>query len=52
MGVSWSSIITTSSFEPIIDGVTSVLPIVIPAAFTLMGIPIVWNFVRKMVKKH
>lgn len=52
MGVSWASIITEQSFEPIISGVTTTLPVVIPVALTLMGIPIVWNFVRKMIKKH
>lgn len=50
--VDWTQLITSSSFDGIIDGVTDALPIVIPVAITLMGIPIVWNFVRKMIKKH
>lgn len=50
--MSWASVITESSFTPIVDGVTSVLPVVIPVALTLIGIPIVWNFIRKMIKKH
>lgn len=50
--VDWSSLITSASFDGIINGVTSVLPVVIPVALTLMGIPIVWNFVRRMIKKH
>lgn len=50
--VDWSSLISADSFNGIILGVTTSLPIVIPVAITLMGIPIVWAFIRKMVKKH
>lgn len=50
--VDWTSLITSTSFNGIIDGVTDALPLVIPVCITLMGIPIVWNFVRKMIKKH
>lgn len=50
--VDWSSLINANSFDGIISGITTALPIVIPVAITLMGIPIVWNFVRRMIKKH
>ena len=50
--VDWSSLIDASTFNGIISGVTTALPIVIPVCVTLMGIPIVWGFIRKMVKKH
>lgn len=50
--VDWSSLIKADSFNGIISGITTALPIVIPVAITLMGIPIVWNFVRRMIKKH
>ena len=50
--VDWSSLIDASTFNGIISGVTTALPIVIPVVVTLMGIPIVWGFIRKMVKKH
>lgn len=50
--VDWSELITASSFDGIISGVTTALPLVIPVAITLMGVPIVWNFVRRMIKKH
>lgn len=50
--VDWSTLITATSFDGIINGVTTTLPVVIPVALTLMGIPIVWNFVRRMIKKH
>lgn len=50
--VDWSTLISATSFDGIINGVTAALPIVIPVAITLMGIPIVWGFIRKMIKKH
>lgn len=50
--VDWSSLIDASSFNGIITGVTTALSIVIPVCITLMSIPIVWGFIRKMIKKH
>lgn len=50
--VDWSSLINANSFDGIISGITTALPIVIPVAITLMGIPIVWSFIRRMIKKH
>ena len=50
--VDWSSLIDASTFNGIISGITTALPIIIPVCVTLMGIPIVWGFIRKMVKKH
>lgn len=48
--VNWSSLITSSSFDGIIGGINDVLPVVIPVAITLIGIGIVWRFVKKMIK--
>lgn len=50
--VDWSTLITADSFNGIIGGITGSLVVVIPACFTIMGIPIVWGFIRKMIKKH
>lgn len=50
--VNWGTLIDANSFDGIITGITSALPKVIPVSITLMGIPIVWGFVRSMVKKH
>lgn len=50
--VDWSSLITADSFNGIISGITGALVVVIPACLTIMGIPIVWGFIRKMIKKH
>lgn len=50
--VNWGSLITANSFDGIITGITTALPIVIPVSITLMSIPIVWGFIRRMIKKH
>lgn len=50
--VDWSTLITADSFNGIISGITGSLVYVIPACLTIMGIPIVWGFIRKMIKKH
>ena len=48
--VNWSSLITSTSFDGIIGGINDVLPVVIPVAITIIGIGIVWRFVKKMIK--
>ena len=50
--VNWGSLIDANSFDGIVSGITTALPFVIPVAITLMSIPIVWGFIRKMIKKH
>lgn len=50
--VNWGTLIDASTFNGLIEGVTSALPIVIPVSVTLMSIPFVWGMIRKMVKKH
>lgn len=50
--VDWSSLINANSFDGIVTGVTTALPYVIPVCITLMAVPIVWGFIRKMIKKH
>ena len=48
--VDWTQLITSTSFNGIIDGINDVLPVVIPVALTIMGIGIVWRFVKRFVK--
>lgn len=48
--IDWSTLITATSFNGIIDGINDVLPVVIPVAITIIGIGIVWRFVKKMIK--
>ena len=48
--VDLTQLITATSFNGIIDGINDVLPVVIPVALTIMGIGIVWRFVKRFVK--
>ena len=48
--VDWTQLITQTSFNGIIDGINDVLPVVIPVSLTIMGIGIVWRFVKRFVK--
>ena len=48
--VDWTQLITATSFNGIVDGINDVLPVVIPVALTIMGIGIVWRFVKRFVK--
>ena len=48
--VSWGNLITANSFDGIVSGINTVLPVVVPFALTVMGIGIVWRFVKKFVK--
>ena len=47
--VDWSTLITASSFDGILNGISTVLPVVIPVALSIMGIGIVWSFVKRFV---
>ena len=47
--VDWSTLITSSSFDGIISGINDVLPVVIPVALMIMGVGIVWGFVKRFI---
>lgn len=48
--IDWGSIVTTSSFDGMLDGISTVLPIVAPIGLTIVGIPVVWKLVKRFVK--
>lgn len=48
--IDWTSIVTSSSFSGLLDGITDVLPIVVPVALTIAGIPVVWRLVKKFMR--
>lgn len=48
--IAWGSIITATSFDGMLDGVSTVLPIVAPVGLTVLGIGVVWRIVKKMAK--
>ena len=49
-GIDWSSVITSSSFDGMLDGISTVLPVVVPVGLTITGIFVVWRLVKKMAK--
>lgn len=48
--IDWSSIITSSSFDGLLNGITTVLPVVVPVALVIAGIPIVWKLIKRMMR--
>lgn len=48
--IDWSTIITSSSFDGMLDGISDVLPIVVPVALTIAGIPVVWKLTKRFIK--
>lgn len=48
--INWGSIITADSFTPMLNGITTVLPVVVPVGLTIAGIFVVWRVVKRMVK--
>jgi hypothetical protein len=48
--IDWSSIITSSSFDGLLSGITTVLPVVVPVALVIAGIPVVWKLIKRMMR--
>lgn len=48
--IAWGSVITASSFDGMLDGISTVLPIAAPIGLTVLGIGVVWRIVKKMAK--
>lgn len=48
--IDWSTIITSSSFDGMLDGIGDVLPVVVPVALTIVGIPVVWKLTKRFIK--
>lgn len=48
--IDWSTIINSSSFEGLLSGITTVLPVVVPIALVIAGIPIVWKLIKRMMR--
>lgn len=48
--IDWSTIITSDSFNGLLSGISTVLPIVVPVALVIAGVPIVWKIVKRMMR--
>ena len=48
--VSWSNIINANSFDGMMTGINSALPIVVPVGLTLVGIGVIWKLIKKFAR--
>lgn len=47
----WSTIITNTTFSPILTSIETVMPFVIAFSVSLIGIRKVWGFVKGSIKR-
>lgn len=47
----WSTIITSTTFSPILTSIETVMPFVIAFSVSLIGIRKVWGFVKGQIKR-
>lgn len=50
VAVDWSSIVNANSFDGMMTGINSALPIVVPVGLTILGLGIVWKLIKKFAK--
>lgn len=50
VSISWSNIINANSFDGMMTGINSALPIVVPVGLTILGLGIVWKLIKKFAK--
>ena len=48
--IDWSNIITGDTFAPLLSGIATVLPIVIPIGVGIAAIPVIIKLVKKNMK--
>ena len=50
VAVDWTSIVNANSFDGMMSGINSALPIVVPVGLTILGLGIVWRLIKKFAK--
>ena len=50
VAVDWSSIVNANSFDGMMTGINSALPLVVPVGLTILGLGIVWKLIKKFAK--
>lgn len=50
VALNWSNIINANSFDGMMSGINSALPIVVPVGLTILGLGIVWKLIKKFAK--
>ena len=48
--IDWSTIVKADSFDGMLSGISTVLPVVVPVGLTILGIGVVWRITKKMAK--
>ena len=48
--IDWTQIVNSNSFSGLLDGVSDVLPVVVPVALVIAGIPVIWKLVKRMMR--
>lgn len=48
--IDWSTIVKADSFDGMLSGISTVLPIVVPVGLTILGVGVVWRITKKMAK--
>ena len=50
VALNWGNIINSNSFDGMMTGINSALPIVVPVGLTILGLGIVWKLIKKFAK--
>ena len=50
VSVNWSNIINANSFDGMMGGINSALPVVVPVGLTILGLGIVWKLIKKFAR--
>lgn len=50
VALNWGNIINANSFDGMMNGINSALPIVVPVGLTILGLGIVWKLIKKFAK--
>lgn len=50
VALNWANIINANSFDGMMTGINSALPIVVPVGLTILGLGIVWKLIKKFAK--
>lgn len=49
--VDWANIITIDKFNPIIENISAVMPVLITFSVAIIGIRFVWKFIKGQIKR-
>lgn len=50
VAINWSNIVNANSFDGMMTGINSALPIVVPVGLTVLGIGVIWKLIKKFAR--